>query len=78
MFRSEWFSCVVQEPPIATTREPVGPRNNKRLLVREAVLVCFDANPAMMARIVAEAGSVAALPAVAPLVCEYSSFLRTR
>ena len=35
-----------------TTKEPVERRKNKRLLVREAAFVCFDAKPAMMARIV--------------------------
>ena len=37
---------------MATTKEQVERRKNKRLLVREAAFVCFDANPAMMARIV--------------------------
>jgi len=37
---------------MAITKEPVERRKNKRLLVRDAAFVCFDANPAMMARIV--------------------------
>jgi c-di-GMP-binding flagellar brake protein YcgR len=37
---------------MATTNEPVERRKDKRLLVLEAAFVCFDANPAMMARIV--------------------------
>lgn len=37
---------------MATTNEPVERRKNKRLLVRQAAFVCFDASPAMMARIV--------------------------
>ena len=37
---------------MATTKEPLERRKNKRSLVREAAFVCFDANPAMMARIV--------------------------
>jgi len=48
--RMVMFHC--KGAPMATIKEPVERRKNKRLLVREAAFVCFDANPAMMARIV--------------------------
>ena len=52
MVRLEYLCFIVKEPPMAITKEPVERRKNKRLLVRDAAFVCFDANPAMMARIV--------------------------